>query len=109
MLQLNSAIANEFGLFGQFSGNYYAAPVQRLAKTHSNVTGDNAYDLSGWRAFLGQDMDSRSSVASTMRLEHNPSVAPKQVALDSSYVDPTGAARSGTLTLQPFTSIVLMK
>ena len=35
--------------------------------------------------------------------------ASRQVALDSTYVDAKGTAYSGTVTLAPYTSLVLMK
>jgi hypothetical protein len=41
--------------------------------------------------------------------EYNPTAANKVVALSGSYVDVKNVSYSGSVTLKPFTSIVLIK
>ncbi|MFO1478038.1 MAG: right-handed parallel beta-helix repeat-containing protein [Verrucomicrobiota bacterium] len=44
-----------------------------------------------------------------VRFEFNPGSAPKAISLAGAYVDPRGTPYSGSLVLQPFTSVVLFK
>jgi hypothetical protein len=122
-LLLHSQIDNEIGLFGQFTGNYYASPLgdQSLADIYLPENGarvNRSYSLTGWQGAYGKDLNSRTSpilypagtdLNSRIRFEDNATIAPRQVVLDASYTDAKGTTHSGTVTLQPYTSMVLMK
>jgi len=45
----------------------------------------------------------------SIRFEYNATQAPKNISLSSNYVDVKGNIHSGSLILQPFTSIILLK
>jgi len=47
--------------------------------------------------------------ASQIRFEYNPSKTVKTITLDGNYTSANGTVYSGSLTLQPFTSIILIK
>lgn len=71
------------------------------------------HSVAEWQAFSGQDAHAQRSpitVASPddIRFEYNETSTDRVVALDRSYVDMTGAPQSGTITLTPFTSVVLL-
>lgn len=50
-----------------------------------------------------------NSVASQLRFEYNATHAPKTIALDAKYAGVDSTIYNGTITLQPFTSKVLIK
>lgn len=84
-------------LFGRFSGNYYARPLdgataEYLAKVQSAEP--NAKLL---------------SFVNPTRFEYNGTKDVKTIALDAVYTDVKNNKYSGSLTLQPFTSVVLIK
>lgn len=47
--------------------------------------------------------------APQLRFEYNPGKTVKTITLDGNYTSVTGTVYSGTITLQPFTSIILVK
>ncbi len=122
-LVLRSELIGDFAQFGIFSGNSFASPFgeSQVVDTYDLENGtrtEHAYSLNGWQTTYGKDLDSRSSpvlyspgtiASSVIRFEYNPTPSPMTVTLDTSYVDATGAAYSGSATLAPYTSLVLMK
>ncbi len=107
---------NEIPLFGTANNNYYARPID-----DSNVfyvgqpsIGIIYQTLSQWQTFSGQDTNSHKSPVgitdvNDILFEYNTSLAPKTISLTGNYVDITGAVKSGTITIPPYCSIVLIK
>jgi len=84
-------------LFGKFSNNYYARPsdsknAEYKTKVQAIESGAN---------FL--------AYTNTVRFEYNATSSDKKVSLDAIYVDVKKTQYSGTITLAPFTSVVLIK
>ena len=44
-----------------------------------------------------------------LRFEYNETASPKTVTLDANYIDVKNTSYNGTITLQPYTSAVLIK
>ena len=69
--------------------------------------------LSNWQSYSGKDKNSYTSPIALsdpekIRFEYNASANNKVVSLDASYIDVKGSKYTGTLTLLPYTSVILM-
>jgi len=109
--------SNDIPSFGSADNNIYAKPMDNscVARTwtagwYSKATN---YSLSAWQSYTGKDRN--SSVApialsdvSKIRFEYNASSSNKTVSLDGGYIDAKGTKYSGSVTLSPYASIVLM-
>lgn len=107
----NYAIGN----FG--TSNYNAIIVGsdglNLFKTEANQpsSSTNLYTISTWKTFSNQELNSTQTVTnlSEVQFEYNATKSAKTIALSSSMVDAKGVKYSGSITLQPYTSVLLMK
>ncbi|HLP86502.1 MAG TPA: right-handed parallel beta-helix repeat-containing protein [Candidatus Paceibacterota bacterium] len=98
---------------GTLDYNYYARPMNDI-NIIGNIWSGVKYTLSEWRSLSNQDSHSSQSPKSItnvndIRFEYNSTSSSKTVSLDSSYVDITGSVHSGSITLSPYTSIILIK
>ncbi len=108
-------------LWGTFNNNYYARPVDDIAtitvdKQYSGGGGATNMTLATWKSTYRQDAASnKSPVAITsnpdqnIRFEYNAINAVKTFAITGSYVDIKNNKYSNNVSLQPFSSIVLLK
>jgi len=103
--------------FGTADNQYYARPVEdgveRDFYTREPSYGEGYKTFAQWLSRSGQDATSyKSSVSvsdvSKIRFEYNASKTNKVVALDGGYLDVKGTKYSGSITLLPYTSAVLM-
>ena len=124
ILDFNTYINEEdLRQFGTADNNYYARPINdgnannRTLRTTVNWYGASSNDgyrsVSEWSAWTGQDMNSSKSMVSIndvtkFRFEYNASTSNKVVSLDGSYIDVKGTRYSGSVTLLPYTSVILM-
>jgi len=107
-------------LFGSSDYNYFARPVNNdnYIEVWKNAWGwapgdREAYNLSEWQSKYGKDSHSGPSPVtvsdpSKIRFEYNATNANKLVSLDGSYIDVKGTKYSGTITLSPYSSAVIM-
>lgn len=101
------------------NNNYFARPI------NDNLTVQNYYtpncpscnaqrSLAMWQTFSGQDAASKKSPrtitnVNQLRFEYNATTSPTTFDLGSAtYVDVTNLLYTGVVTLQPFTSLVLI-
>lgn len=111
-----SSDANDVKLFGTSDSNYFARPIDDNLTTQvvTPASGTVAYNLAMWQSFSGQDVHSKKSprtITQTDQLAffYNASEVATTTSLGStSYVDVTNAAYSGSITLQPYRSAVLI-
>ena len=106
---------------GVFDNNVYARPINDSGtiQIDSFYTGGNgtAYaTLDQWKSAYRLDASSRrapltftSNIDANMRFEYNDTAAPKVVVLETAYTDLAGKVYSGSVTVNPFTSVVLLK
>ncbi len=103
---------------GSVDYNYYARPIDDTKSFRNQIylwNGPTTYrTLAEWQSYSGLDSNSKKSpksISSTgdLRFEYNPTSSSKTVSLSSSYVDIKGTAYSGSLTLQPYSSVTLIK
>lgn len=102
--------------FGSASGNVYARPLKNKEYIYTKTasTAGAFRDLVSWRAFTGYDANSTSTPIiltspEDIRIEYNASVVAKTISLSYPVIDARGVKYSGSLTLQPYTSVVLMR
>ncbi len=112
-----STIKNDISSFGTADYNCYAKPINNnyIARTWDggwySVSVNRS--LTNWQTYSGQDKNSSISPISLtdvnkIRFEYNGSNSNRVVTLDASYIDVKGKKYSGTITLLPYTSAVLM-
>ena len=94
--------------------NCYARPISNTDFMLWSVSGEEQHlTLAQWKSLTGKDAHSYTSSTSItdinkIRFEYNATKSNKVVALDGSYIDVEGNKYSGSITLLPFTSEVLM-
>lgn len=112
-----STTSNDITSFGSADYNCYAKPVDNayIARTWSGGWNSAAtnYSLSNWQQYTGKDKSSFTSPVvltdgGRIRFEYNASNSNKSVSLDGSYIDVKGTKYSGTITLSPYSSVVLI-
>jgi uncharacterized repeat protein (TIGR02059 family) len=112
-----STITNDISSMGSSDYNCYAKPLDNtyIARTWLNGWNSTATyrSLSDWRSLSGKDGNSFISPISLtdvnrIRFEYNSTNSNKAIALNGNYIDVKGTKYSGTLTLPPFSSVVLM-
>ncbi len=109
---------NAIKQFGIADSNYYSRPIDdndvfRIRSTTNPYPG-TVFNLSTWQSFCSQDANSHKSSQtisseSDFQFEYNATSSTKTVILSRSMIDVKGTKYSNTITLQPYTSIVLMK
>ncbi len=101
--------------------NYFARPVDDNKVIHCDFyqtggAGTQFYTLDAWKSAFRLDAGSQKSPVTfktnsndSIQFEYNASATPKLVSLNGNYLDVTGAVYAGSVTLQPFTSVVLLR
>jgi uncharacterized repeat protein (TIGR02059 family) len=109
--------ASDLPLIGIIDYNHYAKPIsnsQYIFTEYSAWGGPNQrITIAEMSSQLGFDTHSTASAitltdVNKIRFEYNETSSNKVVALDAGYVDAVGTKYSGSITLLPFTSVVLM-
>jgi hypothetical protein len=110
---------NTIGLFGISDSNYFARPIDITTpiQTYEAPLNNNQWQnrsLNNWQAYTGQDANSHISPVSItdindIRFEFNATKVNKTITLPYTYIDVKGNYYTNSITLQPFTSAVLIK
>jgi hypothetical protein len=112
--------------WGSWDDNYYCRPIlepQGIIGDYYDtkgiitigIAGDyHHYSLDTWVTVSGQDAHSQKSPktitdVNDIRFEYNASGSPTTVTLDGNYIDVKSAPYQGTVTLAPWSSVVLLK
>jgi hypothetical protein len=106
----------DINLYGNFSNNYYARPIDDT-NTIATLVGTwtpTYLTLSQWQNYSSLDSDSKKSPQSItnvneLQFEFNATKSPKTVSLSQPMIDVKGTKYSSSVTLQPFTSVVLLR
>lgn len=103
-------------LLGTFNNNYYARPIDDNQTIQTSTDGNTHIQrtLEGWKSYSGQDANSQKSPQSVtnesdLRFEYNATKTARTISLPVPMIDVKGTKYSSSVTLQPFTSIVLIK
>jgi len=112
--------SDDFTLFGTLDSNYYAAPLASVPanalvfKTENAATQGSFMIFAGWKDIIEKDAASVLSTltvsnANLILFEYNNTSANKSVTLTGTYKDVAGENYSGTITINPYKSIILLK
>lgn len=95
--------------------NYYLRPIDddEVFMTYQPTTGTKYRTLPGWQLFSNLDSNSyKSPIAitdvNTILFEYNATKTDKIVTLSKPMIDITGKKYTGSVTLAPYTSVILM-
>ena len=111
-------IQQSLQLLGAIDSNYYNFPNPTpfywcYAATIGGVfTFPPRADFATWKSYTGLDVHSLLAPAntlSTQRFEYNASSVSKTITLDAIYIGVDSTVYNGSITLQPYTSAVLIK
>jgi hypothetical protein len=106
---------------GTLNYNYYSRPINDANSLSMWKPPWGTYPWPGvpisfatWKSLSGKDSNTLQSPKSITNVndllfEYNPTKINKVVTLSGNYIDIKGASYSGSVTLQPYTSIVLIK
>ena len=107
---------DDITLFGIADSNYYARPIDNnpTFKVKQPAIGTIEKSLTAWHAFSKQDAHSKKYFVAVknvndIRFEVNPTKIMKTIMLEGTYMGVENKIYKGTIKLQPFSSIVLMK
>lgn len=110
-----ASAADDILSFGTADYNYYARPVDDddVFHTYSPSTGSKYRTLAGWQSFTSQDRNSKKSpvsVSDTSKIDfyYNPTTSNKTFSLAQPMIDVKGTKYAGSVTLLPYTSVILM-
>jgi len=103
--------------FGSSDNNYICKPVgtdDNAWFTELRGSSFNHYTLAEWRSVSGFDKNSQKSPLTVsniqdLRFEYNPTASSKTINLETSYIDLTGKTYAGSITLEPYSSAVLLR
>lgn len=103
--------------FATADNNYYCRPLNENQCFSVNVGGFQHLNLAGWKSAIGKEGNSKSTppaLATTdtnkIRLIYNATNSPATTTFaGTTYQDVKGGVYSGSITLQPFTSAVLIQ
>lgn len=107
-----TAAESDITIFGTADSNYYARPINtstNISTTYNSSTTVNR-TLAQWQTFTSQDAHSLGSpfVATEFLFEYATSVA-RIITLSGTWKTLANASVSGSVTLQPYTSIILIR
>jgi parallel beta-helix repeat protein len=103
---------------GSFDNNYFARPMDDnlVFDIDASAAGGkhNRYTLADWKTLSGYEQNSKKSPVTIVhtgdvRFEFNPGASPVTISLPNEYTDVTGRSYQGTISLPPFSSLILMK
>jgi parallel beta-helix repeat protein len=101
-----------------FDNNYYARPIDKnltfILQFAIPSYDYRVYTFEQWQSYSGQDANSHKSpqaitTTDDLQFEYNATTTAKTVTLSRPMTDVKGIKYATSLTLQPFTSVVLMK
>ncbi len=107
--------SNPFSAFGTADNNYYARPIDDNLVIRTSINGSNTNrNLANWQSLSTQDMQSKKSPVnitntSDLRFEYNATNTNKVVSLGSSYIDVTDTIYTNSITIPPYSSVILIK
>jgi len=98
-------------VIGVLDSNYYCRPYHEGSEINSN---SHSYTISQWNTLTGQDAHSKNSpqaltTENDLQFDYNRTNTTKTITLSKPMIDMKGNKYAGSVTLQPFTSVVLMK
>jgi len=119
-----SSTSNDIAAIGTFDSNYYCRPIfepNNIQSTsgsaggiiRTSIPGTTFYSLDRWQTQFSKDANSKKTAASIsnvnqVRFEYNATNAAVVIPLTQTYVGVDGTSYSCSVTLQPYTSLILL-
>jgi len=110
-----SSITDNIPNFGSANNNYYIRPIDDVNVFYINQPSNPSKNLTlaGWQSFTKQDVNShKSPIALTnnngIMFEYNSSKTNTVISLNQPMIDAKGTKFVNSITLLPYTSVVLM-
>ena len=106
---------NDISLLGVADSNYYARPADDNKSFAITISGSwSTNTLASWQTITGKDAHSQKSPVKitsydNIRFEYNPTKESKTITLDGKYITVDSKIYDGSVTLKPFTSVVIMR
>jgi parallel beta-helix repeat protein len=99
--------------FATADNNYYCRPISEASDFRASIPSWTFWSLAAWKTFTGKDAHSSLSprtITSTSGLQffYNNTSAAKTFTFSGTYVDVHNTSYTGSVTLQPWTSVVLI-
>ncbi len=111
-----ASTTNDFSLWGASDNNFYAKPINDSLVFNTRINWSNPYylTLEGWKLYSRLDQNSKKSPkritdTSDVRFEFNPDSVSKTILLPYNYISVTGKAYNGSITVGPYSSVILIK
>ena len=115
------SIQQDMQSIGVLDSNYYAIPnevgfgyfyCQNYDITNA-ITTPPPLSLVGWKSFINKDLASKKAANSPaainlQRFEYNATNLTKTITLDAKYIGPDSNVYNGSITLAPYTSVILV-
>lgn len=96
--------------FSFLDSNYYSRPI---SETNNFRTNNTNYSLPGWRTATSQDVHSVGTPSYTTSaiplFYYNPTFSDSTISLAGTYYDSKSNVFNNSVTLKPFTSVILYK
>jgi parallel beta-helix repeat protein len=113
VLLLSSAVPADVSSFTRIHDNSYSAPSGGVFyKTVVHQNNQNVQDkgaLGDWQSKYGKDVNSVQSTSGGTRFEYNAGKTAKSISLDAVYKDAGGKTYQGQVTLDPYSSKILVR
>jgi len=99
---------------GNWENNYYCRPLNENGSTFQVLSpATQTTNLEGWQSSSKKDRSSKKSPKTIsdlkdLRFEYNATSSDKVVNLGAAYIDVTGKKHNGSITLEPYSSAVLI-
>lgn len=114
------SVVNDINSIGVLDTNYYCRPaddnavIQTTSNIWSSASITKNLSLSGWQANYTQDLNSKKTPVSladtnSIRFEYNATGTSKTITLNGSYIGVDSNRYQNTVTLLPYTSLILLK
>ena len=104
----------DVSLFGTFENNYYCKPLDTLNIFNTVMNGEfKFYSFNSWKSAYSasglRETQTKIMTFAAPRFEYNASSSSKVVQLDGVYMDLKNQVYANTITLAPYTSVLLVK
>ncbi|HEV3413535.1 MAG TPA: right-handed parallel beta-helix repeat-containing protein [Puia sp.] len=111
---VTSGVGGDVASFAGVHDNHYAQAgggiFYRVVTRQNNQSVQEKGALGDWQSKYGKDQNSvQSTPSGGVRFEYNDSKSVKSVPLDGAYRDPGGKTFEGQLSLEPYSSKILIK
>jgi len=113
------SIQADMQAIGTLDSNYYGTATSTSFGYYYSLTNGGAissasFNLANWKTFIKNESASKYSSKSPasvndLRFEYNATTSAKTITLDANYVDVQNNSYNGSVTLQPYTSKILIK